>query len=155
MGDSFWKSYEVRFEKRGFWFLLIMITKVTSFHAAVGLVLVFHSYSECLESWIDWMINNIFILYFVAPKVEEVVAKVEELKVEGMWFFSSLFITKGQYVSEQNFRAVTFPKKQTDKFVFYPVSPEVFKTRNQNSSFKYFRTVRIKNKFVSLLFGRS
>jgi hypothetical protein len=36
------------------------------------------------------MINNIFILYFVAPavveeaKVEEVVAKVEELKVEGM-----------------------------------------------------------------------
>ena len=43
------------------------------------------------------MINSIFILYFVAPeaKVEEVVAKVEELKVEGMWFFFSfLFITR-------------------------------------------------------------
>ena len=40
------------------------------------------------------MINNIFILYFVAPeaKVEEVVAKVEELKVEGMWFFSPTYL---------------------------------------------------------------
>ena len=53
----------------------------------------FHFYSDCLETWIYQFINNLSILYFIAPavveeaKVEEVVEKVEELKVEGMWFF--------------------------------------------------------------------
>ena len=58
----------------------------------------FHFYSDCLETWIYQFINNLSILYFIAPavveeaKVEEVVEKVEELKVEGMWFFSSTYL---------------------------------------------------------------
>ena len=36
--------------------------------------------------------------------------------------------SKGQKISKQNCRAVTSPKKQTNKFVFYPDDSEILET---------------------------
>ena len=62
---------------------------------------------------------------------------------------------KGQYISIENWQAVTSPKNEIMNLFFYPDNLEILETWNQNSIFKYFQVVRIEKKIVSLFLGRS
>ena len=57
---------------------------------------------------------------------------------------------KGQWISKQNCRAITSPKKRMDEYVFYPDDSEIIETWNWNSSFKY---VRIEKQIRPFLLG--
>ena len=54
--------------------------------------------------------------------------------------------------SEQNCRAITFPKKQTDNFFFYPDDLKILETWNGNSNFKDCRVFRIEEQIRPLVF---
>ena len=63
---------------------------------------------------------------------------------------SPLVPTKGKSISKQNCWAVNSSKKQTNNFFFLSWST----TWNQNSSFKYFRVVRIEKQICSFVFWK-
>ena len=47
------------------------------------------------------------------------------------------------------------PKNEWTNLFFYPDGPKILETWNRNSSFKYFRTVRIEKQIRPFRFGRS
>ena len=59
---------------------------------------------------------------------------------------------KGQQISQQNCRAITSPKNKRTNLFFYPDDSKILETWNRNSSFKYFRVVRIEKQIRPFVF---